>query len=92
MSDVQILSELASLGSAGVMGAMWLWERRNSRQRDEQLSDAHERILRDEQRLGQLVEVVEHNTSAMAGFTETQQAVRQALADLAREMRNGHQK
>jgi hypothetical protein len=87
---VNAFSDLASLGAAGIMGAMWLWERRNGRVRDEQLSSAHERIARDEQRLGQLIEVVEHNTQALARFTETQHFVRQALADLREEIRNGH--
>jgi len=86
------VKELASLGAAGMMGAMWLWERRNSRTRDQQLTDAHARIVRDEQRLGSLIEVVEHNTAALARFTETQQHIRQVLADLREEIRNGHRK
>jgi hypothetical protein len=85
------ISELASLGAAGLMGAMWLWERRNSRTRDEQLTESHGRILRDEERLGKLVEVVEHNTAALTRFLETQYFVRQSLADLSKEIRNnGH--
>jgi hypothetical protein len=84
-----MISDLASLGAAGIMGAMWLWERRTSRLREEQLDDAHDRILRDEQRLGKLIEVVEHNTAALTRFTETQHSIRQALADLREEIRNG---
>ena len=92
MLALEVASELASLGAAGIMGTMWLWERRNSRQRDEQLTAAHGRVMRDEQRLGKLIEVVEHNTVAMARFTETQNFIRQALADLREEIRNGRQK
>ena len=84
------LSDLASLGAAGIMGAMWLWERRNSRQRDEQLTDSHNRIMRDEQRLGSLIQVVEHNTEALTRFSETQTHVRSALTDLREAMRNGY--
>ena len=89
MIDPELLNELAGFGAAGVMGAMWLWERRTSRLREEQLTGAHERIDRDEQRLEQLMKVVAQNTAALSRFTETQHAVRQALADLREEIRNG---
>jgi hypothetical protein len=85
---IGVINDLASLGAAGVMGAMWLWERRTSRLREDQLSEAHARILRDEQRLANLIQVVEHNTAALARITETQNSIRQALADLKEEIRH----
>ena len=88
MTLFAIMSDFASLGAAGVMGAMWLWERRLSRAREAQLSDAHGRILRDEQRLEQLTRVVAQNTAAIGRFTETQRQVVETLKDLARELRN----
>ena len=72
LNALGMAGDLASFGAAGLMGGMWLWERRASRQREEQLTQAHERIMRDEQRLGQLTEVVEHNTAAITRFIETQ--------------------
>ncbi len=83
------ITGLASFGAAGLMGAMWLWERRHSNLREEQLNEAHSRIVRDEQRLEKLVEVVEHNTAAMTRFSETQRLVREALGALREEIRNG---
>src|SRR3954463_16141411 len=59
------LGQLTNLGAAGVMGAMWLWERRNSQKRDEQLDDAHTRILGDRVQLDQLIEVVKTNAEAI---------------------------
>ena len=59
------LSQLTSLGAAGIMGAMWLWERRQSQQRDQQLDEAHVRILGDRVQLDQLIEVVKTNAEAM---------------------------
>lgn len=88
MLALELFSELASLGAAGVMGTMWLWERRTSRQREEQITEAHGRIVRDEQRLAKLVEVVEHNTAAITRFNETQQSVRQTLSELTEEIRH----
>ena len=72
------------------MGAMWLWERRLSRAREEQLTDAHERILRDEQRLDQITRVVEQNTAAFARFTEMQRHMIETLKDLVGELHHEH--
>jgi len=85
MEITGIVSNLANFGAAGLMGAMWLWERKLSRMREYQLTQAHERIIRDEQRLDKLTRVVEQNTSAMTGSIETQRQVVEAIKDLARE-------
>jgi hypothetical protein len=66
------LAQLTSLGAAGIMGAMWLWERRMSRQRDQQLDETHERILGDRVQLEQLIEVVRGNAEAMTRLTSVQ--------------------
>ena len=86
MHVLSIVYDLASFGAAGLMGAMWLWERKLSRHREEQLTEAHARIVRDEQRLESLVKVVEQNTSAVGGFTETQRQVVEAMRDLVKEL------
>ena len=65
----EALSQLTSLGAAGIMGAMWLWERRSSRAREEQLDEAHARILGDRVQLEQLIEVVRDNAEAMTRLT-----------------------
>jgi hypothetical protein len=76
------LSELASLGSAGLMGAMWLWERRTNRQRDQQLEQAHTRILADRVALDQLIHVVRNNIEAVTRLCATQE---QLVRKLERE-------
>jgi uncharacterized protein YigA (DUF484 family) len=78
--------DLTSFGAAGLMGSLWLWERKLSRRREEQLNETHERIIRDEERLEQLVRVVEQNTSTLSGFTETQRQVVDTLKDLVKEL------
>lgn len=60
------LNDLTSLGTAGVMGAMWLWERSTSRSREEQLNAAHERLMSNQIQLDALIEIVRQNTQAMA--------------------------
>ena len=71
----EITSDLTSLGAAGLMGAMWLWERRTSRQREEQLDEAHARIMGDRVQLEQLIEVVQKNAEAMTRLSAAQEQV-----------------
>ena len=78
------LDQLTSLGAAGLMGAMWLWERRTSQKRENQLDDAHMRILGDRVQLEQLMGVVRQNSEAFARLCTTQE---QLLRQLERDGR-----
>lgn len=60
------VDQLTNLGVAGIMGMMWLWERRTSRQREQQIDEAHARIMADRVMLDQLLDVVRQNTEALA--------------------------
>lgn len=62
--------QLMNLGAAGMMGAMWLWERHTSRQREEQIDEAHTRIISDRVQLGELMDVVRQNTEAITRLTQ----------------------
>jgi hypothetical protein len=64
--------DFTSFGAAGMMGAMWLWERKTSRQREEQLDEAHVRILGDRVQLEQLIDVVRQNAEAMTRLSAIQ--------------------
>jgi hypothetical protein len=78
------LEGFASLGAAGFMGAMWLWERRTNQKRENQLDDAHMRILADRVQLEQLMGVIKQNAEAIARLCTTQD---QLLRQLEREGR-----
>jgi len=62
-------SALTNLGAAGVMGAMWLWERYTSRTREKQIDESHARIMSDRLQLDLLMELVQKNTEAMTRLT-----------------------
>ena len=68
----QPIEQLTSLGTAGLMGAMWLWERRTSRVREQQIDEAHARILADRVQLDQLIDVVRQSADVMSRLTATQ--------------------
>lgn len=65
LAQVPAVTELTSFGAAGLMGAMWLWERNTSRTREEQLTAVHDRVMSDRVQLDALVEIVQQNTQAM---------------------------
>jgi hypothetical protein len=67
------VDQLANLGVAGLMGAMWLWERRTSRQREQQIDETHARIMADRVALDQLMDLVHQNAEAMTKLSATQQ-------------------
>ena len=79
---VPAVTELTSFGAAGMMSAMWLWERYTSRTREEQLTDAHERVMADRVQLDALVDLVQQNTQAM---TRLNTLIEQQCAEAARK-------
>jgi len=67
-----MLSDLASFGAAGLMGALWLWERRLSRSRETQLSEAHVKLIQQRGLLGVVANLVRRNTAALTALQQTQ--------------------
>jgi hypothetical protein len=95
MFIVQLLSELStpldsltSLGAAGLMGAMWLWERSTSQKREAQIDEAHARILGDRVQLEQLMNVVRQNAEALTRLGATQDQFLRELDQRERERRS----
>jgi hypothetical protein len=79
------LDGLASFGAAGLMGAMWLWERRLSQKREAQIDEAHARILGDRVQLEQLMLVVKQNAEAITRLSGTQD---QLVRELSKPQRS----
>jgi hypothetical protein len=67
------IDQLTSFGVAGFMGAIWLWERRTSQKREQQIDEAHARILGDRIQLDQLMAVVRTNAEAISRLCATQE-------------------
>src|SRR5436189_5210854 len=65
--------DVTSLGAAGLMGAMWLWERRTSQKREQQIDEAHGRIMSDRVQLEALMDVVRQNTQALSQLVAGQE-------------------
>jgi hypothetical protein len=83
MGSVQ---DLTNFGAAGLMGAMWLIERKLSRTREEQLGEAHKRICRDEEKLSCLTDVISRNTAAIVRLVQNQDHQCELLEHLLEEI------
>jgi len=78
-----ILSSLTQLGAAGLIGWLWLCERRASLGRDRQIEEAHARIMLERESASALLGIVRENTEAVAGLRETQRSLGLAIDRLA---------
>jgi hypothetical protein len=72
---------VTQFGVAGLMGALWWWERRYSRQREDQLTAAHERIVQQREQLQAVLEALEGNTKVIVEFTAVQEGILQAIRE-----------
>jgi hypothetical protein len=79
------LDSVTSLGTAGFMGAMWLWERRTSQKRESQIDESHARILGDRVQLDQLMSVVRQNAEAISRLCATQEQLLRQLDERERK-------
>lgn len=68
----------AQFGAAGIIGLMWLSERRASASREKQLLELHERVREDRVKLRAVLDALQANTRALSSLEAGQkQAVRQ---------------
>ena len=74
-----MLETLTQFGAAGLMGALWIWERRLSRRRESQLDQAHRSLCTQRTELRMLVRLVRRNTQAIERFDHTQQRLNHVL-------------
>lgn len=64
--DTEVLASCAQFGTAGLVGWMWLTERRAAAQREKQLSEAHERLVQERTSLDALLSAIRENTRVLA--------------------------
>jgi hypothetical protein len=70
---IDSIEPLTQFGVAGLMGALWVWERALSRKRERELSEAHQRMISEHDHLEIVISLVERNTEAIERFEQTQQ-------------------
>ena len=83
--DAQLITHLTQFGAAGLIGLMWLIERRHAAHRERLLDEAHRTLMRSQTELNALLEVVRDNTRAMVALEEGQRRLAEVLRDAARQ-------
>ncbi len=73
--DPQLASMAAQFGVAGLIGWMWLTERRAGAERDKQLSDAQLMLTQGQKSIDVLLRALDDNTRAIAAMEGTQRAL-----------------
>lgn len=84
------INELAQFGVAGLMGVLWVWERMHSRRREEQLTEAHARLMDQETQLSVLVDLVKQNTRAVVEFERVQKRMCELLEGINHEIQRAN--
>ncbi|MEO0474483.1 MAG: hypothetical protein AAF085_00745 [Planctomycetota bacterium] len=77
--DMTAFESMTQFGVAGLMGALWLWERFYSRKREQQLTEAHQRLTAQRQELHVLTDLVRQNTAAIERFEQSQERIAEVL-------------
>lgn len=73
------IAAVAQLGAAGLIGWMWLAERRGAAARERELHEAHERIVQERRYFESLLEAVRQNTRVLALVEAGQERLGQAI-------------
>ena len=84
MLEPESLVQFTSLGSAGLIAAIWFIERRHSEVRDKQLTESHQRILEQRTQVDALMEVVRENTRAITALESGQRVIAESISRLPR--------
>lgn len=73
--EQDLMNLITQFGAAGLIGWMWLTERRHAAKREQQLTESHERLREQRLALDQLVTLVADNTRAVASLEAGQRAL-----------------
>ena len=85
----ELITILAQFGPAGLIGLLWIAERRHAAARDRQLSEAHNKLAMQNHLLDTVVGVVKENTRAITTLEQTQRHLIELARDLA-DQKMGH--
>lgn len=79
MVETEMLGALAQLGAAGLIGWMWLSERRGAQERETQVRESHAALMNERAQLDVLVRALEGNTRAMTALEAGQRELSRVI-------------
>ncbi len=80
--EAELMAAFAQFGVAGLIGWMWLSERRSNAGRERQIDETHRRLMDQEQDRAALFGVVRDSARAMASIESGQRALVAAVERL----------
>lgn len=78
------VTALTQFGAAGLIGMLWVFERRHAAIRDRQLNESHQKLVGQERELDALLTVVKENTRAISTLEQGQRRLIDLLEHLRR--------
>jgi biopolymer transport protein ExbB/TolQ len=82
MVEGELAAAVAQFGAAGIVGWMWLSERRAAAVREKQLAEAHERLINERQNLDVVLRALENSTRTLTALEVGQRQVVELLTRL----------
>lgn len=82
-----IVQQMAQLGAAGLMGLLWILERRHSSNRERELTESHVRLMEQHVELNEIIKVVNDNTTACTAMQESQKRLSGVCEQIVTELR-----
>ena len=73
--EAEVAAVVSQFGVAGLIGWMWMTERRASAARERQIGELHDRILRERTELDVLVTALKENTRALSALETGQRGL-----------------
>ena len=67
-----LITLMTEFGAAGLIGLLWLLERRAASHREKQIDEAHQRIMQSGEQVAMLLEVINRNTRAIEQLETSQ--------------------
>jgi len=67
-----LVTSMTQFGAAGLIGLLWIMERRHASKRDRQIDESHRLITERERELAALLQVVKENTRAIIRLEQSQ--------------------
>ncbi|MEL7473969.1 MAG: hypothetical protein AAGK04_11690 [Planctomycetota bacterium] len=87
MLEVEGAAALAQFGTAGLVGWLWLAERRSASAREAELRRTHERLIEDRRALESMLGVLRDNTHALTSVETGLKTVAHAVSMLRLRVR-----
>lgn len=79
----EFIPMLTQFGAAGLIGALWIIERRHAMARDRQIDEAHRVLVARREEAESLLTVVKENTRAVASLEASQRELVRLLTALS---------